>query len=86
MTRDASTQTRTILVHLNVEVPEFDDRAPEEIVAALCGAITVGSTSRDCSHAVNLSTSCETIASARSISVARRERFSLTIACRSSML
>lgn len=35
--------SRTILVHLNVTVPEGDDRSMEEIVAAIEGALEVGS-------------------------------------------
>jgi hypothetical protein len=35
--------TRTILVHLNVDVPEPDSRTANEIADALLGAIEVGS-------------------------------------------
>ena len=46
----------------------------------------VGMTSRECSHALNFATSSPTIASARSSSLDRRVRFSLTMPWRSSML
>ena len=46
----------------------------------------VGTAPRDRCHAMNLVTSSLTIDSARSTSAARRERFSCTIVCRSSML
>ena len=49
-------------------------------------ATTVGMTSRECSHALNFATSSPTIASARSSSLDRRVRFSLTMPWRSSML
>jgi len=35
--------TRTILVHLNVTVPDEDDRTADKIADALLGAIEVGS-------------------------------------------
>lgn len=33
---------RTILVHLNVEVPDEDDRSADQIADALLGALEVG--------------------------------------------
>lgn len=35
--------TRTILIHVNVEVPGDDHRSRDEIVAAVLGSIEVGS-------------------------------------------
>lgn len=34
---------RTILIHLNVEAPDTDERTADEIVAAVMGALEVGS-------------------------------------------
>lgn len=34
---------RTVLVHLNVEVPDGDERSVEEIESAVRGALEVGS-------------------------------------------
>lgn len=35
--------TRTVLVYLNVEVPEADDRSADQIADAILAAIEVGS-------------------------------------------
>ncbi len=34
---------RTVLVHLNVDAPAWDDRSAEEVAHAILGAIEVGS-------------------------------------------
>ena len=35
--------SRTILVHLNVDAPDSDERTPDQIADALLGALEVGS-------------------------------------------